>query len=202
METKRLKQMQGEMHRLLKEDEYQLVSPMMEEEFLELVEKHKDLPAAFIHHTQSNIFPVVVTYHALIKIGYEKTKAQALAEEAFLDLMKTPMKMIQNFMKIPGLYHIMPWLWKTMMPKLFSPEGGFAFDFKNVNNHQVKFDMTACPYLKLCKELDCEELAPIFCATDDLCYGNMHPCLKFTRTKTLARGGDCCDFDLKIDENK
>lgn len=93
----------------------------------------------------------------------------------------------------------MPWLWKTFMPKLFSPDGGFAFEYKETNNQRVRFNMTACPYLKLCRDLHCEELAPIFCATDDLCYGNMHPCLEFTRTKTLARGGDCCDFDLKID---
>ena len=50
----------------------------------------------------------------------------------------------------------------------------------------------------MCKELDCVELAETFCATDDLCYGNMHPKLIWNRTKTMARGADVCDFDLYI----
>ena len=61
--------------------------------------------------------------------------------------------------------------------------------------------MTKCPYLDLCNQLGYSQLAPIFCATDDACYGNMHKYLKWKRTKTMARGGDFCDFDLKIEKD-
>lgn len=30
-------------------------------------------------------------------------------------------------------------------------------------------------------------------------YGNMHPKLKWGRTKTLGRGNDCCDFKLTVE---
>ena len=70
--------------------------------------------------------------------------------------------------------------------------------FYPTDGHRAKFDMQQCPYFQICQELQCMELAPTFCETDDICYGNMHPRLIWNRTKTLARGGDCCDFDLYV----
>ena len=35
---------------------------------------------------------------------------------------------------------------------------------------------------------------------DDAGYGNLHPKLIWGRTKTIGRGGDCCDFLLEYKE--
>ena len=137
-------------------------------------------------------------FRALLAEGMERTEAADLAGTAFLTLMEAPARAIRRAMKVPGLYRLMPWLWKTMMPKLFSPKSGFCFSFYPTDRKRVKFDMTACPYHSLCRELDCMELAPVFCTTDDLCYGHMHEKLIWNRTKTIARGADVCDFDLYI----
>ena len=43
-----------------------------------------------------------------------------------------------------------------------------------------------------------ETLCRCFCDSDDVSYENLHPQLVWHRTKTLGRGGDCCDFCFKI----
>lgn len=42
------------------------------------------------------------------------------------------------------------------------------------------------------------ELCHCFCDSDDITYDGLHPKLVWHRTRTLGRGGDCCDFCLKI----
>ena len=128
----------------------------------------------------------------------EREQASELAQSTFLKLMEVPANMIRKMLKIPGLYRTMPWIWKKAMPKMFGEDAGFKFSFYPTDGKQVKFDMLACPYYQMCQELGCPELGPVFCTTDDVCYGHMHPKLIWNRTKTLARGGDCCDFDLYI----
>ena len=54
-------------------------------------------------------------------------------------------------------------------------------------------DILKCPYCKYCLELGCPELTPLFCENDDYVYGNVSG-LRFTRTQTLGKGGDRCDF--------
>ena len=193
-------QMQNQMRKMADQDKVDKIIIDMAKEYDELCEKYKDLPADFIHHTHNNIFPVVITYDALMNNGYSKEDALNLTEKAFLDLMNEPAEAICKMMKVPGLYNIMPWLWKVLMPKLFSEQAGFAYQYHE-QPKGIKFDIIKCPYLTLCEKLGYPELAPIFCATDDLCYSHMHKYLKFTRTNTMARGAELCDFDLKIDKN-
>ena len=59
-------------------------------------------------------------------------------------------------------------------------------------------DMTRCPYHDTCVKYGCPELCRCFCDSDDVSYENLHPQLVWHRTKTLGRGGDCCDFCFKI----
>ena len=106
--------------------------------------------------------------------------------------------MIRKLCKIPGFYRLVPRIWKKAAFQLFGPEAGFASVLYDTPGSEVKFDMTACPYFETCKKLGCPEIAPIFCRSDDICYGHMHRKLIWNRTKTLARGGDCCDFDLYV----
>lgn len=35
---------------------------------------------------------------------------------------------------------------------------------------------------------------------DDICYGDVHPKVIWGHTKTLGKGGDCCDFRMTIKE--
>ena len=53
--------------------------------------------------------------------------------------------------------------------------------------------ITNCLWHNACKEFGCPELCPAFCDVDDVTYGNLRK-LGFTRTQTLGKGGECCDF--------
>ena len=58
-------------------------------------------------------------------------------------------------------------------------------------------DITQCSYNHYLTELGCPELTRLFCDNDIYSYGNL-PGLKFTQTKTLGTGSDCCDFKMEL----
>ena len=198
MKQTRFEAMQIEVARHFEKEQGERITCAMKAEYDQLCQKFEIQKDPMEKHKRNNIYPVVTAFHALIEEGMTRDEAAAFSNDCFLVLMEEPKKMIQKMMKIPGAYHLMPTLWKKLMPKLFSPASGFVFNIHPTGKDRVRFDMEACPYLQACRELDCMELAPTFCATDDLCYGNMHPKLIWNRTKTLARGGNLCDFDLYI----
>ena len=198
MKKSRFEQMQDQMKVKLGPEQGGRIAGMMKDEYDVLCGSCKDRPEAFERHMHKNIFPVAASFRALQKEGIERQQAAEIAGDAFLELIEEPAEAIRKILRIPGLYRMMPWLWKKYVPELFGEDAGFRFRFYHTDRHRVKFDMLECPYLHLCRQLDCMELAPVFCKTDDICYGNMHKRLKWDRTKTLAGGGDCCDFDLKV----
>ena len=200
MKKSRFEEMKEETVKQFEGVKAERIAENMDREFNMLCENDSTVPKDFVKHCHNNIYPAAAAYKALLREGMEKDEALKLANDTFLKLMEAPANAIRNAMKVPGLYKLMPWLWKTMMPKLFSPQSGFDFKFYPVGKDRVKFDMTSCPYYNMCKKIGCVELAPTFCTTDDVCYGNMHPKLIWNRTKTIARGGDLCDFDLYIDK--
>ena len=198
MKKTRYQEMQEQLDLHLPQEQRQTVRKAMDEEYEALCAAYADQPPSLVNHTHNNIFPVVSAYRALQSAGIPEEQAADLAQNTFLELMEVPANAIRKALKVPGLYHLMPWLWKVLMPKMFSEDSGFRFSFYPSGRKQVKFDMLECPYYRVCKELGCEKLAPTFCTTDDICYGHMHPKLIWNRTKTIARGADCCDFDLYI----
>lgn len=200
MKKTRFEQMQEEMLRRFGPEQGIRIVQYMKKEYQNLSDAYADRPKALEPHTQKNIFPVVTAFRALLAEGMERTQAAQQAREAFLGLMDAPADAIRKILKFPGLYRLMPWLWKNLICKMFSEDAGFRYRFHPTDGRRVKFDMLECPYFHICQELDCQELASTFCTTDDICYGHMHPKLIWNRTKTLARDGDPCDFDLYIPE--
>ena len=157
-------------------------------------------PEALRRHLKNNIFPAMAVFDVLIQDGQSRQEAAAVTDELFSACMESAANMIRGLLKIPGLYRILPRIWKSAAFKLFSPEAGFEATVYDTPKSRVRFDMTSCPYYQTCRDLGCPEIAFTFCHTDDICYGNMHRKLKWNRTKTIARGGDCCDFDLSVEK--
>ena len=198
MKNTRYAELKQELCRDVSPEEAGELVRLMDEEYDRLCRDYAHRPRALESHTHNNIFPVVAAFRALMARGVDRQQASATAQAAFLRLMDAPAKAIRKLLKLPGLHRMVPWLFRTLMPKLFGEDAGFRFAFHPAGRGRARFDMLQCPYLQICRELDCPELAPVFCATDDVCYGHMHPNLIWNRTKTLARGGDCCDFDLYL----
>ena len=198
MKTTRFEAMQEKSAEGFPKEQGDRIKSTMKKEYDRLIEENKDIPESFISHTRNNIFPVAAAFKAFLNEGMDRDEAAKKANDCFLSLMEDIAVSIRKMMKIPGMYHLMPFMWKTAMPKLFREDSGFGFSFYPTGKDEVKFDMTNCPYYNICKKLDLLEIAPTFCSSDDICYGNMHPRLIWNRTKTIARGGDCCDFDLYV----
>ena len=107
-------------------------------------------------------------------------------------------RLLLKLMRIPGLYRRVPGIFARETPKLFGETAGFAARELQTTGGVWRIDMTKCPYHDACVHYGCPELCHCFCDSDDITYDGMHPKLYWHRTKTLGRGGDCCDFCLKI----
>ena len=198
MKPTRFEQMMAQMQKKLAPEQGKQVISQMDEAYRQLCRNDSEKPPELISHLHKNIYPVVAAFRALMACGMSREEASTLAQAAFLELMEAPAASIRRLCRIPGLYRMVPWLFGKLMPKLFRKEAGFAFAFHPSEHGHVRFDMEVCPYFQTCQELGCPEIAPVFCQTDDICYGHMHPCLIWNRTQTLARGGKICDFDIQI----
>jgi hypothetical protein len=89
---------------------------------------------------------------------------------------------------IPGFYRIysrsfLKIMRTTDLQKSTQEEGK---DYYNIT-------ITNCLWHNACRQFGCPELCTAFCDVDDVTYGNLRK-LGFTRTQTLGKGGDCCDF--------
>ncbi len=71
--------------------------------------------------------------------------------------MDAPANGIRGMLKVPGLYRLMPRIWKKMVLKMFIEDAGFHF--YPTDSHQVKFDMPECHCQWICHELDCRNTA-------------------------------------------
>lgn len=150
-----------------------------------------------LRHLEGQIMPGIAAYEALQTVmpkdealrtvhGYVEQRARK-QKKAFLALMR-----------IPGLYRSVPKIFCTETPKLFGETAGFAATEIQTGGGVWRIDMTKCPYHDACVQHDCPELCTCFCDSDDITYDGLHPKLYWHRTKTLGRGGDCCDFCLRL----
>ena len=148
-----------------------------------------------------DILPCIAFYEELIEKEGSREKAFALCKEWSLSEMEKTAKALQNLMKVPGMYRLAPKIFDILIDQMYGVEAGFIS--KKVDKQQgFARDTIICPYLSACKKYGSPELTQLFCDVDDICYGDLHPKLVWARTKTMGRGGDCCDFRLYIDESR
>ena len=162
----------------------------------QLIKENRNVNKEKMNHFKQ-ILPSIAFYEVLLKKEKSKTKAIEIYEKWCFIKIEKMSKMIQNVLKIPGLYSNIPRVMKFLINKVFGNLAGFDYIERNQKDG-FAVDMIVCPYVETCKKYKCPELAYIFCKSDDICYSNMHPKLVWGRTKTLARGGNCCDFKLWI----
>ncbi len=160
--------------------------------------EHQDDSEALKQHTEGMIYAGAAMYRALQEYGMSPEEALALTDRIIQDYVQTPANMIRGFLKLPGLYRKIPGIFRSMVQKKYPPEAGFQMTFYPEGKGRAKFDVTACPYHRVCTALGYPELTTVFCNTDDTCYGNMHPKLRWNRTQTIGRGGSHCDFDIEV----
>lgn len=166
--------------------------------FEELVSENEKEPKAMWIHTGKRIYPAISVFEALLSMKVEREKAVAVLADFYRKRSEKKGRQIRMIMKIPGLYKRVPKFFAKMTPKFFGESAGFRAEFLEQTKTAVKFDMLVCPYQDICQKYDCPEIVAMFCEADDACYGNMHPKVQWLRTKTLGKGGDCCDFEVRV----
>lgn len=160
----------------------------------ELFEENASASKALQVHL-NEILPCIAFYEILQKENGKEKALELYDEWAFDELEKTAVK-FRKIMKL-GIYKIAPFIFDKSIDKFFGPAAGFK---NNRVEDSVGFarDMVVCPYVETCKKYGCPELTQFFCKSDDVVYSELHPKLVWNRTKTLGRGGDCCDFRLYL----
>ena len=71
-----------------------------------------------------------------------------------------------------------------------------------VEPERVRFTVTSCRFVRLCREVGMSDLAPIFCAGDASYFGGIEPDVELIRPETLALGGAACPFELRYQAPK
>ena len=81
---------------------------------------------------------------------------------------------------------------------VFGEKAGFKRKWHCNTAKERRFDLLTCPYVETLREMGCPEVCGAICVQDDISFSDMKNGVLFERTKTLGRGGDCCDFCFRI----
>ncbi len=151
-------------------------------------------------HSFKRIYPAIAVYEALREDGMEQEKAVWYIREYFQRFAAVFAPHLQRMIRVFGLAKRMPGIFMKVVLKGFGPEAGFRYEFPEAGKTEARVNVLRCPYYETCKRYGCPEITRAFCDGDDAGYGNLHPQLVWGRTKTIGRGGDCCDFVLTYTE--
>ena len=146
-------------------------------------------------HLAQNILPAISCYQVLRGAGLEGTKAEAFTVSQMHERAQKAGKLFHRLSKIPGFYRIFQKSCTKAMQNNY-PEAGWDMRWQKNDQTEIAFNCHRCVYWDVTTDLGCPELCPAFCANDDIVYGALYPKVWFLRTKTLANGGDYCDFRL------
>ena len=170
--------------------------------FTQLCRENAGDPKAVKAQTVHNLYPCLALYEGLQQAGVRQGDALRFLDRVWSLRAEPKASSIRKMLKIPGLYRLMPRIFRKVTLSQFGEAAGFQARFYDFGSKRCKFDMTKCLYCDLCRKYGCPELVPCFCHTDDVTSGHMHEKLLWNRTKTMGEGGDVCDFDLLITDEK
>ena len=150
-----------------------------------------------MRHLKAQILPGIAAYQVLQTVMSKEDALNTVhgyTEQHALSARKK----FKKLLRIPGLYRLVPAMFAKAVGKLFNESAGFSSKEYQTTGGVWRIDMIKCPYHDTCRMYGCPELCTCFCDSDDVTYDNLHKNLLWRRTKTLGRGGDCCDFYLGI----
>tara|TARA_Y100001934_G_C12131269_1_gene667947 strand:- start:238 stop:897 length:660 start_codon:yes stop_codon:yes gene_type:complete len=155
--------------------------------------KPKDLKEKY---SRMQIGPAILAYRALDRL-YGKERALEVVEQVILAGGASFLK------KSLGP------LTQSMLKELSPPEReefvqlrsqrffNMTMEWNKIDVSEVKFTVSHCHFPHLSEAAGCPELAPMFCKTDEVYFGNLEKTVNLDRPHTLATGGPNCPFTLK-----
>lgn len=182
-------------------DRYETLISDMNTRLAQLRKETENESKSMKFHLESQILPGIAAYETLSAV---MGKEQALAEiHRIVEIHSLKMKKtVSKAAGFAGMYKRFPKIFLKITQKTFGRDAGFDYKIYDTDKNTAKLDMIKCPYQIMTERYGCPELCVCFCDSDDIAYGNIHPKLKWHRTKTLGRGNDCCDFSLSYIKNE
>ena len=135
------------------------------------------------------ILPRIALYKALLGDGIPAADVYAYVQKYMLEKVAVKKhKSVAGMEIVPGFYALYSKIFLRIMRKTDLQKSTQSHDKKSFD-----VTITKCLWHTACVENGCAELCRLFCAVDDVTYGELRK-IGFTRTQTLGNGGDCCDF--------
>jgi len=199
------------MHRLIKtscaiaaedlgKEKAERIAKAAQRRYEELLNENAGDSKALRKHTFRRIYPAIAAYETFKSEGIEPEKAVWYIREYFQRFAASFVPHLKRVIRLFGLAKKVPKLFMNFSLKGFGPEAGFEYEYPETKGNEARFSIVRCPYFETCRRYECPEITRVFCDGDDAGYGDLHPKLFWGRTKTIGRGGDCCDFLLQYRE--
>ncbi len=135
------------------------------------------------------ILPRIALYKALKENGLPENDVRIHMQKYMLGVVAAKKHAATRRMEIlPGFYAVYSKIFLKIMRTTDLQEST-----QKSGKNFYDITITRCLWHTACAENGCPELCGLFCDVDDVTYGGLKK-IGFSRTKTLGRGGDCCDF--------
>ncbi len=144
-------------------------------------------------HLDMLILPGLALYQTLLEESDDAEAALAEMEVIFETAFSPFFRFMHLVDRAPRSFALYRWTARTTLEHIFPPEG-WERETVEDSDRAFAFNMGSCFYLNVLTAYGAPELTPLYCRMDELLYERLPPTIAWQRTKTLGRGGDCCDF--------
>ena len=166
-------------------------SDIFRKRFACLLEEHTNDSEGLKEESYYYILPAVAVYGTLQNFT---GKAAELFREMWLDGARKGAEYLRK--KAEDEAFLKNWI-IFVTPKK-TETGAFRFEIDHCTLNETEYHVMRCPYADFCRAYGCEEILTVFCDSDDISFGNIHPRLIWGRTKTIGRGDAYCDFKYTL----
>ena len=142
-------------------------------------------------NSRSFVFPAVALYRAVRHYAPDEALAVTRAYGT-----KTGIRMRNIFRKVTALPGVPTLMWNNMDKIAAKMSSGYECRDVVVTEHLCSLDVTGCPLYDKAKALGTPEAVQMICCMDKE-YMTGFRGVKYTRTKSVAEGDDCCDYRLE-----
>ena len=143
-------------------------------------------------HLRTSILPAVAFHRCLQEYGYTQSASLVVIRAAVLKTAKPMANIFQGMGRLPFFFSIFRIMCSISTKHSFGPKG-WVFEWKRNDAYAIEWDCRSCLYVDVFRRYSVPELAPIFCESDDVMYGNI-PGVRWGRDQTIGGGDKVCNF--------
>ncbi len=160
-----------------------------------MLAKSKWLPEGEKLHVEMFVLPSCAIYFELID-AFGKDEAFRMVDDYMAEYSANAAVAFKRIAALPGGRGLFMRVFGKVVRLAFGEKQGFKNELLEFTPSRIAYDVLACPYHRGFAQMGAPELCQLFCRNDEVCYGHLDG-IRFTRTGTLAKGADRCDFRIE-----